>query len=203
MVSIFGEVFDRAEPQLNLKWVTLKNALGLPHKVDLNTMEQVARFAEVELNALSLMGGPPGQNTGLPRTDNQKARDQQLKDGDKKKAAEGRAAAALAKQQSQPPAKTATTKAAKTAAAAEAKAAAMLIEGVKYCSTTGSWAKDCEHWTTKGVCERGVSCHFAHPGFPTADNRCVTCGHKDHLTAECKFPGGQQDPKYTENWAEY
>ena len=48
MVSIFGEVFDRAEPQLNLKWVQLKNVLGLPHKVDLNTMEQIARFAEVE-----------------------------------------------------------------------------------------------------------------------------------------------------------
>ena len=110
MVSIFGEVFDRAEPQLNLKWLQLKNVLGLPHKVDLNALEQIARFAEVELNALSLMGGPAGQNTGLPRTDNQKMRDQQLKNGEKKKAADGRAAAAHASQPVKPAAKTANTK---------------------------------------------------------------------------------------------
>ena len=159
-------------------------------------MEQVARFAEVELGALALMGGT-GQNTGLPRTDNQKARDQ-VKDGDKK-----RAAAALAKQQPQPAATAAATKAAAEAAAAAAKAAAVWVDGAHYCSTAASWAKDCAEWTTKGVCERGVSCHFAHPGFPTSELRCVTCGHKSHLTAECKCPGGQKDPKYTETWAEY
>jgi len=29
--SIFSGVFEKADPQLNLRWVSLKNQLGLPH----------------------------------------------------------------------------------------------------------------------------------------------------------------------------
>ena len=31
--SIFGTIFDKAEPQLQLRWLTLKNRLGLPHRI--------------------------------------------------------------------------------------------------------------------------------------------------------------------------
>ena len=76
MESIFSAVFDKAEPLLNHRWISLRNQLGLPHHVDQATMEKVAAFAEAELGALVLHGGS-GLNTGLPLTDNQKARQTQ------------------------------------------------------------------------------------------------------------------------------
>ena len=66
MESIFSNVFDHAEPQLNMRWVQLKNKLGLPHLVSLQTFEEVSRFVDAELSALVLLGGSslnPGPHT--------------------------------------------------------------------------------------------------------------------------------------------
>ena len=54
--SIFGIVFDKAEPQLNLKWIQLKNRLGLPHLITLEAFKEVSEFADAELSALVLTG---------------------------------------------------------------------------------------------------------------------------------------------------
>lgn len=64
MDSNFSEVFNKAEPQLNARWITLKNSSGLPHRLEFNIMDQVAIFVEAELGALALMGGQ-GLNPGL------------------------------------------------------------------------------------------------------------------------------------------
>ena len=49
-------------------------------------MMQVAAFADSELGAL-ILAGNSSLNTGMPLTDNQKARQVQIKDTDKKRAA--------------------------------------------------------------------------------------------------------------------
>ena len=42
MESIFSAVFDKAEPQLNIRWVNLRNHLGLPHVITLDALRQVS-----------------------------------------------------------------------------------------------------------------------------------------------------------------
>ena len=58
MVSISENVFDKAEPQLNLRWNMLKNQLGLPHRITQKAMMDVSDFADAELSALVLLGVP-------------------------------------------------------------------------------------------------------------------------------------------------
>ena len=82
--SIFGVVFDKAEPQLNLRWKALKNRLELPHLITIEAFREVSKFADAELSALVLLGGS-ALNPGLPLTDNQRARAQQIKEIDKKR----------------------------------------------------------------------------------------------------------------------
>ena len=65
--SIFSAVVDKAEPLLNARWVTLRSQSGLPHHVNLGTIEEVAAFADAELGALVLHGGS-GLNIGLQLT---------------------------------------------------------------------------------------------------------------------------------------
>ena len=86
MASIFSTVFDKAEPQLNLRWLQIQNVWGLPHRITPEGVEAIASFADAELGALVVLGGSGG-NTGLPLTDNQRARNDQLKQGEKKRAA--------------------------------------------------------------------------------------------------------------------
>ena len=40
--SIFSNVFDRAEPHLNLRWNQLKNQLGLPHVISPQALTEVS-----------------------------------------------------------------------------------------------------------------------------------------------------------------
>ena len=47
--SIFGIVFDKAEPQLHMRWIQLTNRLGLPHLVTLEAFKEVSEFADAEL----------------------------------------------------------------------------------------------------------------------------------------------------------
>ena len=56
MVSIFDTVFDKAEPQLNLRWNMLKNQLGVPHRIDQRALVAISNFADAELAALVLLG---------------------------------------------------------------------------------------------------------------------------------------------------
>ena len=88
--SIFSAVFEKADQQLHLRWVSLKNELGLPHHINLTTLSKVVAFVEQELGALALQPNSnlnTGPHTGPPPTDNQKARSNQIKDSDKKRAA--------------------------------------------------------------------------------------------------------------------
>ena len=43
--SIFSNVFDKAEPQLNLRWNQLKNRLGLPHLITPQAFQEVLLLA--------------------------------------------------------------------------------------------------------------------------------------------------------------
>ena len=91
MGSMFGAVFDKAEPQLNFRWIQLKNRLGLPRPITEQALQEVSQFADTELSALVIPGGS-ALNTGLPLTDNQKARQQRVKVAERTKAAATRAA---------------------------------------------------------------------------------------------------------------
>ena len=84
--SIFGAVFDKAEPQLHMRWISLKNRLGLPHIITPAAFKEVSEFADAELSALVLLGGT-SLNPGLPLTDNQKTRQLHIKENEKKRAA--------------------------------------------------------------------------------------------------------------------
>ena len=55
--SIFGTVFDKAEAQLHLRWISLKNKLSLPHVITAAAFQEVSEFADRELSALVLLGG--------------------------------------------------------------------------------------------------------------------------------------------------
>ena len=187
MESIFSAVFDKSEPLLNARWISLRNGLGLPHKVEYDTIVKVAHFASSELGALVLHGGT-GLNTGLPLTDNQRARQQQLKDSDKKRAAAAKAQlVADAQAQVVPPVPTPPATAA----------------GARLSATTSIWAKPCTSWKDTGVCSRGISCRFSHSGFPVTESRCITCGRKNHTAKQCTAPGGGADPNREQVWEEY
>ena len=136
-------MFDKAEQQPNHRWVSLRNQLGLPHVITLQAIEQVAAFAEAELGALVLHGGV-GLNTGLPLTDNQRARQQQLREIEKKRVA------ALGASKPAGPNPTQAEPSNANVSASEARTA-----GVRYTSTLSSWAKPCSPWTECGVCTRG------------------------------------------------
>ncbi|MDA8583041.1 hypothetical protein N9L68_02385 [bacterium] len=82
MESIFSAVCDNAEPQLNLRWVSLRSALGLPHLITIEAIQKVLEFAEAELGALILRGGT-AQNIGPPLNDNPKTRMYQINDAEK------------------------------------------------------------------------------------------------------------------------
>ena len=179
--SIFGVVFDKAEPQLHLRWIMMKNRLGLPHLITTEALGEVFAFADAELSALVLVGGS-SLNPGLPLTDNQRARQVQQKDGDKKKAAKAVAAA--------------------TASWAPSAAATPQPVAARLSSSLSSWAQPCNAWQ-KGECKRGVSCHFQHAGFPTEEKNCFICKSSEHGSKECKCPGGGADPEKDKHWEEY
>ena len=183
MESIFSAVFDKAEAQLNHRWVELRNRLGLPYRITIDSMEKVGEFAEYELSAMVLHGGT-GLNTGLPLTGNQKFQLQQQRDNDKKRAAAAKIVAAPVEGPSR------------------SKTEPDVAAAVRVSATTAMWAGACHNWS-KGSCSKGISCHFAHSGFPITENRCVICGETNHTSRECKAPGGGADPKRDESWAEY
>ena len=147
MESFFSAVFDKAEPLLNSRWITLRNQLGVPHHIDVGTVEKVAAFAEAELSALVLHGGT-GLNTGMPLTENQASRYAQIKETEKKRAAAAR---------QQPPLQ-------KTPGKSQAPPPVV----ARLTSTTAMWASPCRNWQNTGSCHRGISCLFAHKGFEPA-----------------------------------
>jgi len=187
MESIFNVVFDKAEPMLNARWIALKNQLGLPYHIDQTAIEKVAAFADAELGALVLSGNS-SLNPGLPLTENQKSRQQQIKEGEKKRAAAAKVKAEPPPSKNQPP----QTDNKNIAAAMYNRSA-----------TTAMWANPCTNWTNNGTCTRGIACHFAHQGFPTSEKRCITCGKSDHLHKECPAPGGGKDANRDAAWTEY
>ena len=130
MESIFSAVFDKAEPQLHHRWVNLRNDLGPPHLLALNAIQKVGEFAEAELGALVLHGGT-GLNTGPPLTDNQKTRQQQIRESDKKKAAALKAPPSWNQNQAHPQG------------------------AARFSSTTASCAAPCKAWAERGFCQQG------------------------------------------------
>ena len=174
--SIFGIVFDKAEPQLNLRWLQLKNRLGLPHLITLEAFKEVSEFADAQLSALVSTGGT-SLNPGLPLTDNQTSRLLQLRENEKKRAA--KASGALPAAEPQPP-----------------------PQAARLSSPLSSWAQPCTN-LQKGECKRRVSCHFHHAGFPIEERRCFICKFSEHSSGECKCPGGGADPQKDKHWEEY
>ena len=174
--SIFGIVFDKAEPQLHMRWTQLNNRLGLPHLVTLEAFKEVFEFADAELSALVLLGGT-SLNPGLPLTENQKTRQLQLKENEKKRAA--KASGALPASEPPPP-----------------------PQAARLSSPLSSWAQPCTN-LQKGECKRGVSCHFHHAGFPIEEKRCFICKSPEHSSKECGCPGGGADPQKDKNLEEY
>ena len=51
--SIIGVVFDQAEPQLHMRWIQLKNNLGLPHIITQTAFQQISEFADANSQHLS------------------------------------------------------------------------------------------------------------------------------------------------------
>ena len=187
--SIFGAVFDKAEPQLHMRWIQMKNRLGLPHLVTPAAFREVSEFADAELSALVLLGGS-SFNPGLPLTDNQKARQQQIKDGERQRAA--KAAAAMK----------AATAAAATSALSTSVEQGSQPTAARLSSPLSPWAQHCTFWQ-KGECKRGVSCHFHHAGFPVEEKRCFICKSTEHSSKDCTCPGGGADPEKDKHWSEY
>ena len=179
MESIFSVIFDKAEPQLHLLWIQLKNQLGLPHIVTPQAFRIVSEFADSELAALVLTGGT-SQNPGLPLTENQKKRLQDFNDKEKKQRA----------------AKSTDASAGPPSTARQAPIAARLS------STMSSWATICRSWQA-GKCERGISCHFQHDGCDLDKKLCFICKSSEHGSKECKCPGGGLDPQKDKHWEEY
>ena len=137
--SIFGVVFDKAEPQLHLRWIQLKNRLGLLHTITQTAFKEISEFADAELLALVLTGGT-SLNPGLPLMENQKKRLLELTEVEKKRAA-------------------------KASDAPPAANPLPIPHAARLSSSLSTWAGMCKSWQN-GECKRGVSCHFQHDGFP-------------------------------------
>ena len=190
LTSIFSDIFDAAEPRLNTRWIQLQNRLGVPYKIELSSMMEVAKFAEDELQLLVVQGNT-AQNIGLPPTDNQLKKNKQAKENEEKRAASAhqKIVAQLQKDgQAQPP-----------------TARATLGKNGKpsFSNTLSKWAAPCPDWHNKGFCKMGCICPLKHTGFPYSEKRCLTCGHKNHESAKCTAPGGAMDPKRIEHWKTY
>ena len=80
-------LFDQAaDAQLNLKWLTLRNTLGLPDQIDEQVLMTVLDFAILELPNMAL-NETRRLNPSLPLTGNQEAQKKQKAENDKKRAA--------------------------------------------------------------------------------------------------------------------
>ena len=177
---------------MDLRWNCLKNDLGIPDNINLEVLLKVYDFAYAELGRLVLFGGS-SLNTGLPSTDNQKNRSQQLKENEKKRVAAARVVQpppekpkVASAQVPPPPQKPDNWKEDRTA-------------------TTSNWAPPCNSWTNKGVCKRGINCEYKHEGWLKKDypNRCVNCGVEGHSPATCTAGGGGKDPNRAKAWDAY
>ena len=50
MESIYSVIFDKAEPQLSRCWLTLNNALGLPHIITADAMAAHHPFVGIDIH---------------------------------------------------------------------------------------------------------------------------------------------------------
>jgi hypothetical protein len=89
MESIFSNLFERAEPQLNFRWISLRNDLSLPSILKQGVFQTMYTRAYQELSQLIILGGS-SLNPGLPLTDHQRTHRKQQQEGDKKRAAAAR-----------------------------------------------------------------------------------------------------------------
>ena len=128
-------------------------------------------------------------NPGLPLTDNQRARQQQIKDADKKRAVAAKSSSSTVQPQCSGGGSSGST-------LSPAAAAARLS------SPLSPWAAPCNNWA-KGECTCGVSCHFHHAGFPVDQKRCFLCGSSEHASKVCPRPGDGADPETDLHWQAY
>ena len=129
-------------------------------------------------------------NPGLPLTDNQKARQLQLKENEKKAATARAAASPLCGRDRQP----------SDSRSGSSGAASPIV--ARLSSPLSPWAPPCTFWQ-KGECKRGVKCHFHHAGFPVEERRCFTCKSTEHSSKDCPCPGGGADAEKDKHWEEY
>ena len=202
--SIFGSIFEQSENlSLAMRFAALEQSHGFPHQFTVSGMEAIIQFAQGELAVLAL-NPKTGGNPTLPLTDHQRERNKQAQDQDKK-----RVAAAKAQSQAQQSFESGGSSALHAPQGGLAPTANAVGENrVRTSMTTSPWSKPCNAWTAGG-CQRGISCHFKHEGFPihlpdgSRSNRCFTCGRSDHQSDGCTAPGGALDPTKDKHWEEY
>ena len=163
-------------------------------------MTRVSAFAEQELGALALQPNS-NHNTGLPLTDDQKARTSQIKDSDKKRAAATQDKIGKQMVDGQQKAVAAALQAnQKSAKGGPGKDKG--LPGPRKTPTLSGWAKPCTN-REKGAWLKGISCFYKHQGFDVTEDRCSNCGTKGHRYAECTNPGGGKDPDWQKNMDAY
>ena len=188
--SIYSGAFEGDDFGLRLRWTTIEQNWGFPHRLSHEGLRAINQFAEAELGAM-IVSGRGSANTSLPLTETQKSRVKGEKEAEKKRAA------------------AATNSPASEQQTVPAVSAGVMVNGQRCSSSTSTWADVCSSWKDKGFCSRGISCWFQHTGFPTHGSdgkpvlRCVVCGKNDHTSKECKAPGGQLDPDREKSWEQY
>ena len=75
--SMFSVVMDKTDEQCRLRWLSLRNNLGLPDRITQETITQVLDFAQKELPEM-IIRQSQGLNAGIPMTDNQRKREADL-----------------------------------------------------------------------------------------------------------------------------
>ena len=76
--SIFSDVLTSAGSNLRLRWMNLENVSNLFHIISIESMYEVAKFADGELPCLVTLGTNTG-NPGLPLTDSRKRQEAEKK----------------------------------------------------------------------------------------------------------------------------
>jgi hypothetical protein len=226
MESIFSGIFERAEAQLNFRWISLRNDLNLPSILKQGVFQTMYTWAYQELSQLIILGGT-SLNPGLPITDHQKAYKKQQYETDKKRAAaartdtqalvdeqlktaipkaikqfQGSLTPAAKKKGNEPPSqKKVTEPPPQPSTEPPPKAAAAWADSRKpeqKRHPLNCWADLCTSWKNTGECKKGGSCIYQHPIHPSAEGRCNNCGCKSHMLKDCDKPGGPLDPKKDE-----
>ena len=57
LISMFGAVFGKTDPQFNLRWLTPLNSLGLSYQLSIAQLHTVTSFADTDAGSFVVQGG--------------------------------------------------------------------------------------------------------------------------------------------------